>query len=323
MTNRVLSLLEQAGERYISGEQLSKQLGISRTAIWKHIHKLKLQGYELEASRNRGYRLLSKPDKINISDLVQRLHGTKLVTGIKYFDTVESTQNIAHQLAQDDAPSGTLVIADQQTSGRGRMGRNWVSPAGKGVYMSMVLRPELPLQFAPQLTLLVAVALCIALREVTKLPIGIKWPNDLLIHGKKISGILLESAADDEKIRHVIMGIGISVNMTVDDYPVELQTVASSLRIEAAQPFERTAVIVAFLSHFEQFYRMYQQEGFAPIRMLWESLSVTLHKPRQFHTSNGIVSGEPISLLDSGALLFQLENGEQVPIFSASAVIDG
>ncbi|MFB9329613.1 biotin--[acetyl-CoA-carboxylase] ligase [Paenibacillus aurantiacus] len=320
MSNRILTLLEEGGEQYVSGERLSRELGISRTAIWKQIRKLEAQGYRIEASPRLGYRLTGRPSRMTMVELLGNLQGTTLVSGIKLFETTDSTQNIAHKLAEEGAEEGTLVIAEQQTSGRGRMGRAWVSPAGKGIYMSMVLRPSLPLQFAPQLTLLAAVALCRALKELVPVEIGIKWPNDLLINGKKISGILLESSAEDERIRHVIMGIGISVNLTIEDYPSELAEIATSLRIASGEIVDRASVVGAFVKQFEHLYRLYLKEGFATIQSLWEALSVTLHKPAKLMTPGGVVEGVPVALTESGALLVRLADGSELPVFSAEAV---
>ncbi|CAH1218328.1 Bifunctional ligase/repressor BirA [Paenibacillus plantiphilus] len=315
--NRIIELLEEQPRQYVSGEALSRELQISRTAIWKQIKKLESQGFEIEASRRLGYRLMSKPSQLTLPVLLKKLEGTALVRSIKLLDTVDSTQNVAQRLAEEGAPEGTLIIADHQTSGRGRHGRSWVSPAGKGVWMSLVLRPGIPLQFAPQLTLLAAVALCRALKSVTSLEIGIKWPNDLLIGGKKISGILLESTAEDERLRYVIAGIGVSVNLERGDYPPELLDVATSLLIESGGQIERSDVVAAFIREFEHLYALYQQEGFGPIRTLWEALSVTLHKLTRLYSPAGEFEGTPIGLDERGALLVKKSDGSIVPVFSA------
>ncbi|MCQ6557999.1 biotin--[acetyl-CoA-carboxylase] ligase [Paenibacillus mendelii] len=317
MSSRIIEMLEQQDGQYLSGETISKELGISRTAIWKKIKKLEELGYQIEASRRLGYRLAGKPSKLILSELLTKLKDTSFICSVKLLDSVDSTNNAAQQLAEDGAAEGTLVIAEQQTNGRGRMGRNWISPAGKGVWMSVILRPSLSLQFAPQLTLLTAVALCRALKELTTLDIGIKWPNDLLVDGKKISGILLESTAEDERIRYIIAGIGISVNLTEEDYPEELRGIATSLRIEQGNELDRTEVIAAFFRQFELLYTLYQQEGFSPIQTLWEALSVTLHKPVKLTTPAGVVEGTPIGLSESGALIVQKLDGSQVNVFSA------
>ncbi|GGD68968.1 biotin--[acetyl-CoA-carboxylase] ligase [Paenibacillus nasutitermitis] len=318
MDTRIIALLELQEEgRYLSGEVLSRELNISRTAVWKHIKKLEGMGYRIEASRRMGYRLLGKPSRLTMPDLMEKLKESSFVPSIKLLDAVDSTQNIAQRMAEEGAPEGTLVIAEQQTKGRGRMGRHWVSPPGKGVWMSMVLRPEIPLQFAPQLTLLAAVALSRALMAIAPLDIGIKWPNDLLIGGKKISGILLESTAEDERLRYVVAGIGISVNLEETDYPPELLEAATSLRIALGRPLERSEVIAAFISQFQQLYTLYHKEGFAPIRSLWEARSITLHKQARLVTPSGVVEGTPVGLDDRGALLVKLAGGEIIPVFSA------
>jgi BirA family biotin operon repressor/biotin-[acetyl-CoA-carboxylase] ligase len=313
----LLQLFELHPGEYVSGESISQKLGVSRTAIWKQIRKLEAAGYRFEASRRLGYRLIDIPDILSADELASRLKSNVFGKKVQVFESVESTQNIARSAAEDGAPEGTLVIAEQQLNGRGRMGREWVSPRGKGVWMSMVLRPSLPIQFAPQLTLLTAVALCRSLKRITALPIGIKWPNDLLIDGKKISGILLESAAEDERLTFVIAGIGISVNLEEDDYPVELLEKATSLRMAGNKKIDRIDVITDFLMEWEQLYFLYQEQGFSPIVTIWEALSFSLGKPARLITPQGDLVGVPIGLDESGAIRIQLADGSIKPVFSA------
>lgn len=313
----LLQLFENRSGEYVSGERISQELGVSRTAIWKQIRKLEAAGYQFEASRRLGYKLLSTPDQIAVDELSNRMTTGLFGQTIHYFETVESTQNLARAAAEEGAAEGTLFIAEQQISGRGRMGRSWVSPRGKGVWMSMVLRPKVPIHFAPQLTLLTAVALCRSLKRLTALPIGIKWPNDLLIDGKKISGILLESAAEDERLRYVIAGIGISVNLDESDYPDGLLEKATSLRISSGLKWAREDVIAEFLKEWEQLYVLYQEQGFGPIVTLWEALSVSLGKPARLVTPQGDFVGIPIGLDESGAIRIKLEDGTVRPVFSA------
>ncbi|MFD0711189.1 biotin--[acetyl-CoA-carboxylase] ligase [Paenibacillus sp. GCM10027626] len=315
------TLLQHKGE-YVSGERLSQELGVSRTAIWKQIKKLEAAGYRFEASRKLGYRLVGEPPaKLQLGEIVNQLKIYPFVKAVKLFDSVQSTQNIAQQLAEDDAPEGTIILAEEQTNGRGRRGRIFLSPAGSSVSMSIVLRPDLPLQFAPQLTLLAAVALCRGLRELTGLDIGIKWPNDLQVDGKKISGILMESTAENERIRYVIAGIGIGVNLLEEDYPAEMRNIATSLRIAKGEEIDRLAVIVSFIKHFTELYPLYLREGFGPIISLWESMAVMLHKKVKLSTSAGIVEGVPIGLCESGALLVKKADGSTESVFSAESLL--
>ncbi|MBH5317923.1 biotin--[acetyl-CoA-carboxylase] ligase [Paenibacillus sp. GSMTC-2017] len=313
----LLEVFRQNRDQYVSGALMSQKLNVSRTAIWKHIKKLEAAGYEFEASTKLGYRLLVEPDPIIGEQLRDRLTTVRFGKQLVCFEEVKSTQDLARTLAEEGAPEGTLVIAEKQTGGRGRMGRGWVSPQGKGIWMSMIMRPEVPIHCAPQLTLLTAVALCRSLKRITSLPIGIKWPNDLLVNGKKISGILLESAAEDERLKYIIAGIGISVNLTESDYPEELLSKATSLRIAGGHSFDRTVIINEFLKEWEQLYDLFQQEGFSSILSLWESLSVSIGKTVMLNTPQGELIGVPVGLEESGAIRVRREDGSEVAIFSA------
>lgn len=316
MNERILRILEQRPDQYVSGAELSRQLQCSRTAIWKHIESLREEGYQFEASPRKGYRLIRPPARLSVVDLQKKL-GTKVMgRKLHTYEAIDSTQTMAHKLVAEGAPEGTLVIAEEQTAGRGRMGRSWHSPKGKGIWMSLVLKPRVPLYFTPQLTLLTAVALCRSIQKHCRLDIGIKWPNDLLIGGRKVSGILLEINGEDERLKYVIAGIGISANLTLEDYPEELRTIATSLLIESGQAVAREALIAVFLQEFENLYELYHQQGFAPIRLLWEALSVSLHRPIRVHTPSGPVEGIAESIDDAGALTIVTADGAKVRVFS-------
>lgn len=315
--NELLQLFEQHPGQFVSGESMSKKLKVSRTAIWKGIRKLEAAGCEIEASTRLGYRLVYAPDKLEMDDIRSRLDSRRFGRELTFYSEVQSTQNAARDLAEAGAPEGALVVADHQSSGRGRMGRSWVSPPGKGIYMSMIMRPSVPIHCAPQLTLLTAVALCRSLRQLTNLDIGIKWPNDLLIDGKKISGILLESTAEDERLKYIIAGIGISVNLSEGDYPEEVLAKATSLRIASGKVFSRAAIIAEFLREWEALYDAFLQEGFGPIAALWESLSVSIGRTVRLTTPQGEMMGVPVGLEPSGAIRVRLEDGTVVSIFSA------
>ncbi|WP_152393923.1 biotin--[acetyl-CoA-carboxylase] ligase [Paenibacillus guangzhouensis] len=317
MSEPLLQLLLAKPDAYISGEEISRQLQISRTAVWKQINKLRSQGYEFDAIPRVGYRLKQKPDRLNTLMLLSQLKSSVMGQQIKLLESTPSTQIIAHQLAEQGAPEGTLVIAEEQTSGRGRMGRAFYSPSGKGIWMSLILKPQTSLQFTPQLTLLIAVALCRSLQRLVPISIGIKWPNDLLVGTKKISGILLESNAEDERVRYCIAGIGISVNLDQEDYPEQLRDVATSLKIESGTKIDRTAIITEFLAEFETLYALYHEQGFAPIRTLWEALSISLHRPITINTLQGKVTGIAEQLDELGALwITETATGERRKIFS-------
>jgi BirA family biotin operon repressor/biotin-[acetyl-CoA-carboxylase] ligase len=313
MEQRILAVFAERPGEYISGEQLSGMLGVSRTAVWKQIRKLMNEGYTFEAVPRRGYKLTGEPDRLSVPAMLAELDTKTMGRSIRLFDEIGSTQTIAHQLAREGAPEGTLIVAERQTEGRGRMGRSWHSPKGKGLWMSLLLRPRIPVQFTSQLTLLTAVAVCRAIRKLANVEAGIKWPNDLLIGGKKVCGILLESSAEDERLLYVVAGIGISVNLDPGDYPEALRDKAISLKMAAGKEISRTKLLRTVLKQFEELYFLYQAEGFAPIKTAWEALAVSLGKPVRTHSVSGIAE----SIDDSGALAVRTEDGKIVKLYSA------
>jgi BirA family biotin operon repressor/biotin-[acetyl-CoA-carboxylase] ligase len=313
----LLSLLEAESGQYVSGEEISRKMNVSRTAIWKQVQKLEAEGYMIEAVPRLGYRLTGKPSRLSVHELLPKLNTKHFGRNLRLLDSVPSTQDELRQLAEEGALEGTLVIAEEQTSGRGRMGRSWVSPAGKGIWMSLLLRPPVPLPLTPQLTLLTAVALSRAISRIVPVTIGIKWPNDLLVGGKKISGILLESAAEDERLRYVVVGMGISVNLDPTDYPEELLVKAASLKMVSGNAVNRSDLIAAILEEFERLYELYLEEGFATIRALWEAHAVTLNNQTLLHTPQGSIQGVPRGLDDMGGLLVEMEDGSFRTIYSA------
>ena len=320
----LLGLLEEREGEYVSGEEISRLLGVSRTAVWKQVRKLEAEGYRIEAVPRLGYRLTGKPSRLTLQELLPKLRTSSFGRRLTLLDVVDSTQNELRLLAERGAEEGTLVIAEQQTSGRGRMGRSWVSPAGKGIWMSLLLRPPVPLPLTPQLTLLAAVALSRAIsQQLPALEIGIKWPNDLLVDGKKISGILLESAAEDERLNYIIVGMGISANLEAEDYSEELLSKAISLKMASGQTVDRSGLIAAVLEQFEQLYKLYLEQGFGPIRTLWEARSVTLGKRTELYTPQGTVVGVPLGLDDMGGLRIELPDGSARTIYSAEVGASG
>ncbi|BBI33235.1 biotin--[acetyl-CoA-carboxylase] ligase [Cohnella abietis] len=318
--DNLLNLLEAEAGKYVSGEEISQKLQVSRTAVWKKIRKLTSEGYIIEAVPRLGYRLSGKPSHLSVHELLPKLNTKSFGRALHLLDVVPSTQDEVRRLADQGAAEGTLVIAEQQTKGRGRMGRSWASPKGKGIWMSLLLRPPVPLPLTPQLTLLAAVALSRGISRLVPITIGIKWPNDLLVNGKKISGILLESAAEDERLRYVIVGMGISVNLDPEDYPEELLEKAISLKMASGAVIDRSELIAVILEEFERLYALYLEQGFAPIRSLWEAHSVTLNNHTVLNTPQGQVQGIPRELDDMGGLRIELEDGSFKTIYSA--VID-
>ncbi|MEK3703327.1 biotin--[acetyl-CoA-carboxylase] ligase [Paenibacillus sp. FSL R7-0198] len=312
----LLHMLLNAEGRFVSGEEISRNLSISRTAVWKHVNKLRDMGYEFEAVSRKGYRLVTKPDSIDATALQLALDTTLFGRKAVLLTSTLSTQGDVLKLAEKGQAEGAVVIAEEQTGGRGRFGRQWFSPPGKGIWMSVLLRPDLPLQHTPQLTLLTGVAVCRAVRACSGADAGIKWPNDVLIDGRKVCGILLESTVEDHEVRYCIAGIGVDVNFDPEDYPEDLTTIATSLKMETGQSVDRTKLTAAILTELEQLYFLYQKEGFGVISALWEALSVSMNREITVTNPHGVIEGKAIGLDPSGALIVEKHDGEHSLIIS-------
>lgn len=321
LRTRLLQAFSEAEGEFLSGQKLSETLGCSRTAVWKHIEDLRSEGYELEAVRKRGYRITYKPDKISGNEIQLGLKTEFMGRHIHFEEVLSSTQKIAHTLAGDGAKEGTIVVADQQTSGRGRLARAWYSPKQTGIWMSMILRPKIPINKTPQLTLLTAVALIQAIEEVTGLTPEIKWPNDILINGKKIVGILTELQAEADRVHSVIIGVGMNVNHTLDQFPEELQAIATSIAAETGKQADRAQVIQAIMMNFEKLYTSYLVHGFKPVKLLWESYAISLNKNLIARTLQGTIRGRAIGIDDEGVLLLETNEGNIEKIYSADIEI--
>lgn len=254
MKAEILRLLRETGG-YVSGQELCNKFGVSRTAVWKVINQLKEAGYEIEAVQNKGYHLVSAPDIIDTVEL-ESIRATEWV-GCEcfYYDSIDSTNTKAKELAEAGHPAGTFVVADQQTSGKGRRGRAWESPQGVSVFMTLLLKPDINPNNASMLTLVAAMATAGAIRGVTGADALIKWPNDIVIDGRKICGILTEMSAQFDYINHIVIGVGINVHN--ESFPEEIANTASSLLIACGKRFHRANLIEAFLEEFEKYYAIY------------------------------------------------------------------
>ncbi|SFJ59238.1 biotin--[acetyl-CoA-carboxylase] ligase [Thermoflavimicrobium dichotomicum] len=307
--DRLLSLLIQYQPQFVSGEEISRELGCSRAAVWKHIEELRQEGYEIEARPRSGYRLLYRPDRVAPEEIAYHLHTKKFGREIRYQEVVASTQILAHQWAREGAVEGSLVVAEEQTEGRGRLGRSWYSPPRSGVWMSLILRPPILLTEASHLTLLASLGVKQGIERVTGLPIQIKWPNDLLVHGKKICGILTELRGEQDQIHYVILGMGINVNTPEKNWPEELRAIATSLAIELGGPVHRASLIAAILEELEEVYDHYLQSGFSKIKAKWEQSSGIIGKQIVARTPQGVITGIAEHLNDQGALIIRTDRG--------------
>ncbi|GLB57968.1 biotin--[acetyl-CoA-carboxylase] ligase [Cytobacillus sp. NCCP-133] len=319
---KMIDAFTNSKEEYLSGQYLADLIGCSRTAVWKHIEELRKEGFELQAVRRKGYRITKTPEKVTADEIRLGLKTKTLGRHIQHEESVDSTQKIAHRLAYEGAAEGTVVIAEEQVSGRGRMDRRWYSPKSTGVWMSVILRPNIPPPMAPQLTLITAVAVVQAIEDLTELTPQIKWPNDILMNGKKVTGILTELQADADRIISIIIGIGINVNQQLDDYPDELKNIATSLSIEKGEKLSRAELIKIILGKLENLYKLYLDKGFYPIKLLWESYAVSIGKNLTARTITGSIYGKALGITDDGVLMIEDSSGKIHHVYSADIELD-
>jgi BirA family biotin operon repressor/biotin-[acetyl-CoA-carboxylase] ligase len=306
---QVLAFLAEAADEVVSGEAISDKLGLTRAAVWKHVESLRGQGYRIDAVASRGYRLVSIPDRLRALELRPLLNTHDVGQVLHCHEELGSTNDEAKRLADDDAGHGEVVVAERQTEGRGRRGRAWISPARRNVAFSVILRPEeLPPARAPELTLVAAVALCDALRH-SGVAAGIKWPNDVLVGGRKIAGILTEMSAEADLVHWVVIGVGVNVNARLEDFPEELRDQATSLLIERDHPSPRALFLAACLTSLETWYDRHAEGGFAPIRQAWRERSVTLGQQVSVTTDGAPTVGLAEDIDDTGALLLRTPAG--------------
>jgi BirA family biotin operon repressor/biotin-[acetyl-CoA-carboxylase] ligase len=319
---KILSALrENAGG--VSGAQLAEQLKISRAAIWSRIEELRQAGYEIEAGPHFGYRLIGSPDALHADDLLARLGKTKVIgRDIRVFEQTTSTNDVIEKLARDGVKEGVVVFAESQTKGRGRLGRKWVSPTHKGLWFSVLLRPELSPQETTQLTVASATALRRAIKNVVGIAAEIKWPNDLLIGGKKVVGILTEMSAEVDRVRHVILGIGVDVNQDAGEFPPELRKIATSLKIEAGEEISRAELAVEILHELDFDYARICGGKFPAVADEWESSCATIGRNVTVHIGDRKIRGRAESLADDGALLVRTEHGHLERIIGGDVTLE-
>ena len=308
MRARILKLLRQQSQDFLSGEEISRQLSVSRTAVWKHIQELKNHGYEIEAHPRKGYRLKSRPDLLLPEEIRAGLSTKLLGKQIVHFYDTSSTNNEAKRLAADEAAEGTIVVSEAQTLGRGRLNRGWFSPPGGGVWVSVILRPPFPPQEAPKCTLMAAVATVEAIREASGLTCGIKWPNDILWQGRKLVGILTEMSAEMDAINFVVLGIGINVSLQESDFPEELRNIGASVSMGAEREVSRVEVLQKLLERLEYWYDVVKKEGFEPVLKAWRRESITLGQPVRVLAGEETYDGVAEELAEDGSLLVRTEN---------------
>lgn len=291
---------------FVSGEAISQTMGISRNAVHKHVNSLRRRGYEIVGVSRRGYKLEDEPCRLSMPLVSERTTQSMFGRAIRYHDEIDSTNAEAKKLAAAGAPEGTVVVAESQSAGRGRLGRRWTSPAGKGLLFSMLLRPPVSMPDAHLLTIVAATAACDAIESLVPVDVRIKWPNDLLIDDRKVGGILLEVAGEQDAIDWVVVGIGLNVNTDYADLPVALRRSAVSLKMASGQAVDRSELLARLLLSFEESYIEAARNGFGPTLERFRRRDYLLRRCVSVRTRRGPVVGEAAGIDEQGALLVQL-----------------
>lgn len=310
----LLSLLSEQEKEFIPPWVLRERLHLTWEEISETVLRLRLDGYTIEGGHEKGYCLSRRPDLLLPTEVLPLLRTETLGRNYVYLPTVGSTNDLAKQLARTGAVNGTLIAAEAQTGGRGRLGRAWASPRSSGIWMSLILRPELPPTELPKLTLTAAVGVARAIGIVADLPTGIKWPNDILADGKKVCGILTEAAVSDGKTDFAVVGIGINVNTEQADFTAELREKATSLKEVLGRPVSRSLLLAATVGELESLLNQLYADNFAAIRAEWCRRTVSLGQVVQVAAPTGGFTGRAVAIAPDGALIVSREDGSEIRV---------
>lgn len=321
MKNEILALLKNSGE-YISGQQLCDKFQVSRTAVWKVMEQLKAEGYEIEAVRNRGYRLKSCPDVISEAEVLSVLRTEWAGRRTVCYKETDSTNNRARDAGEKHGVHGMLFVADRQSAGKGRRGRAWESPEGSSIYMSLLLRPDIQPAKAPMLTLVMGLSAAEGIKEATGVDAKIKWPNDIVADGKKICGILTEMVTEIEYINYVVIGVGINVNQ--ESFPDGLKDKATSLRLASGRTFGRAGIIAAVLKAFEKNYGLFLETGdLSELRAEYDGLLVNRGRDVRVLEPGNEYEARAKGISDIGELVVTMPDGKERTVFSGEVSVRG
>jgi BirA family biotin operon repressor/biotin-[acetyl-CoA-carboxylase] ligase len=321
MENKILNELKKANG-YISGENLSSALNVSRTAIWKHIKNLKLRGYIIEGISNKGYKLISSPDLLDKNELSSLIRTGTIGRNIVYFNEIDSTNIKAKELAQKNIEDGSIIIAEKQTLGSGRFNRKWISPNG-GLWFTLVLRPNLPPNEAPKITQIAAAAIYKTLSDLD-INISIKWPNDIILNNKKLCGILAEMKCDMDTVHYLVLGIGMNININEKDFDEITRPIATSLKIQVNREFNRSEILANFLNNFERlYYKFVNALDLSETISICRNHSNIFGKKAKLLTYNKEEIVTCISLSDTGDLIVKDSSGNEKAVLTGEISFKG
>lgn len=317
-----LDLLKKHRGEWVSGQLLAERLAITRAAIWKRVAALKEQGYGIDSSPRKGYCLRDVSNRLLASEIHDGLN-TRIIgqRDIHHYDQTDSTNRRAKELAAAGAAEGVLVVAEEQTRGRGRLDRQWFSPAGQGIYASLILRPSLPPGAVTRMVLLTAVAVAETLRDAAGMTVSIKWPNDILAGGRKIAGILTEVAMEMDTVNYIVIGLGLNVNIPANAFPEDLGGRATSVLMETGKTFSRALLLRRFLESCEGYYHSVLESGFDPVMARWRALTDMEGKQVTVQTIGGTYTGRVLDFDRDGFLILQDNEGESIKIYSGDVTL--
>lgn len=315
-------------EDYVSGQQLCDRFGVSRTAVWKVINQLKEEGYQIESVPRKGYRLLESPaDVFSSSEIASRLQTRWAGRTLYFFESTGSTNPDAKRFAEEGAPHGTIVVADRQTAGRGRRGRTWSSPSGKSIYFTIVVRPAFAPDKASMITLVMALSVAQAIEEVTGLPAQIKWPNDIVVHKKKVCGILTEMSMTPEmdEIQFVVAGVGVNTNHNgPEEFPEEIRETAASLKMESGEHIDRAGLLERILARFEENYDCFERiQDLSALREAYQAHLINMDTQVLVLDPAGEYAGISRGISETGELIVERENGDRVLVYAGEVSVRG
>lgn len=322
LDEKILNVLRHCKDSYVSGEELCKLADISRAAIWKHIEKLREEGYDIEAVPHLGYKLISIPDSLIPSEIKWKLKTKVFGRSVISYNKVDSTNIIAYELAKKGVKEGTVILADEQVKGKGRQGRHWSSPSKGGIYMSCILRPSIAPSEISRITLLAAVAVAQAIRDFSSLEVTIKWPNDIMIAQKKLCGILTEMKAEQDSVDFVVLGIGINVNTAAKHLPKGATSVREELASYGGKiNLSRVELTKKVLERIEEYYNLMKIEGFEPIIDIWKDLSVMIGSRVKVSVHGKTFEALAHDINPDGALVVRMESGVLEKVSSGDVIM--
>lgn len=317
---RILEILRQAAGP-VSGPEIAHRVNISRAAVWKHVHRLIDQGYGISREKPGGYRLEETPDRLLPAEIAPLLTTHRIGRVIHHFETIDSTNQKAMELARSGAAEGEVVIAEAQTRGRGRLGRSFFSPAGVSFYASIILRPPIPPAVAPQITLVAGLAVALAVERAIGLRPGLKWPNDVMLGHLKVAGILTEMESEADRVLHVVCGPGVNLNVPAAAFPPDLRDIATSILSTTGHRVDRRAFAADFFAQLERLYDEFLKGGFAVLRKRWESYSILNGRRVAIAGIGERAEGKVIGLDDDGALRVRTRAGEVSRVISGDVTL--